>query len=260
MRFEAEALEKGRFALKEEVKKWPVLPHIDKANAIINDEEAGTTSISRFFKTVVREGGLNSDVILLKSNRKGVAQDDIQGLLNHRAGTATTKTHYQGKDVSHLDIGAVHLGKADAVMGASLDTPFHMRGGKDVPTVSKAQMAKVYADDAALCELRSALMLVEDNDEKVVIEQTIKARQKELRRMVTAETFDTYHQQQELAEEERVPPTPHDTRSLEEFVSQTIAAIQETALRCAPCAKTYKNASSLGNHMRAVHGKKVCDV
>ncbi|KAJ3134134.1 hypothetical protein HDU90_005230 [Geranomyces variabilis] len=89
---------------------------IDQASAIINDQEAGTTSISRFFKTVVRECRLNSEAISLKSNRKGVAraakqflpQDDIQGLLNHRAGTATTKTHYQGKDVTHIDIGAVH--------------------------------------------------------------------------------------------------------------------------------------------------------
>ncbi|KAJ3149524.1 hypothetical protein HDU86_006929 [Geranomyces michiganensis] len=40
----AEALEKGRFALKEDAKKWPVLPQIDKANAIINDKEAGTTA------------------------------------------------------------------------------------------------------------------------------------------------------------------------------------------------------------------------
>ncbi|KAJ3166865.1 hypothetical protein HDU88_002950 [Geranomyces variabilis] len=181
----------------------------------------------------------------LKSNRKGVAraakqslaQDDIQGLLNHRAGTATTKTHYQGNDVSHLDIGAVHLGKADAVMGASLDTPFYTRGVKDVPTVTKAQMAKVYADDATLRELRSVLASVEDDDEKVVIEQAIKAKQKELRRTVTAETFEAYHDQQELAEEERVPPTPHDTRSLQEFVSQAIAAIQDTSFHCAVYSK-----------------------
>ncbi|KAJ3148245.1 hypothetical protein HDU89_004841 [Geranomyces variabilis] len=261
----AEALEQGRFALKEEAKKWPVLPQINKANAMINDEEARTTSISRFFKTVVRECGLNSEVISLKSNRKGLAraakqflaQDDVQGLLNHRAGTATTKTRYQGKDVTYIDIGAVHLGRAEAVLGASMDTPFHMRGGIDIPTVSKAQMGKVYAEDATLRELRSALASVEDDEEKVVIEQAIKARQKELRRTVTSETFETYHREQEdLAEDERVPATPHDTRSLQEFLSEAIAAIQDTTFRCAPCEKTYKNASSLGNHMRAVHGKK----
>ncbi|KAJ3161493.1 hypothetical protein HDU86_007275 [Geranomyces michiganensis] len=55
----AEALEKRRFALKEGAKQWPVLPQIDKANAIFNDKEAGTTAFSRFFKQVARECGLN---------------------------------------------------------------------------------------------------------------------------------------------------------------------------------------------------------
>ncbi|KAJ3168759.1 hypothetical protein HDU87_000918 [Geranomyces variabilis] len=180
-----------------------------------------------------------TDVISLKSNRKGVAraakqflrQDDIQALLNHRVGTSTAvrailiighgaqllylqKVHYQGKDMSHLDIGAVHLGRGDAVQGASLYPPFDVRGGKDVPTITEAQMASVYEDDSELCDLRSALASVEDDDEKVVIEKAIKARQKELRRATISEAFDAYHERWRM----RIGWCL-DSRTLEQFVS-----------------------------------------